>query len=69
METTICSNTLWKDCGGNMDDLEVYVKNNTYLMPECVGYIRENNINLLRAWLNNINQDNMEGKLQLTLGL
>jgi len=52
-----------------MDDLEVYVKNNTYLMPECVGYIRENNINLLRAWLNNINQDNMEGKLQLTLGL
>ena len=57
-----------------MDDLEiaddpgvkVYIKNK---IPECVGYIRPDNINKLIAWLNTVDQDNMEGKLQLTLGL
>ena len=57
-----------------MDDLEivdspsvpVYVKNK---IPECVGYIRPDNINKLIAWLNTVNQDNMDGELQLTFGL
>ena len=57
-----------------MDDLEivddpgikVYVKNK---IPECVGYIRPANIDKLIAWLNTVDQDSMDGKLQLTLGL
>ena len=57
-----------------MDDLEiaddpgvkVYVKNK---IPECVGYIRPANIDKLIAWLNTVDQDTIDGKLQLTLGL
>ena len=57
-----------------MDDLEiaddpgvkVYVKNK---IPKCVGHIRPANIDKLIAWLNTVDQDSMDGKLQLTLGL
>tara|TARA_Y100001951_G_scaffold68674_1_gene55566 strand:- start:397 stop:570 length:174 start_codon:yes stop_codon:yes gene_type:complete len=57
-----------------MDDLEivddpgikVYVKNK---IPKCVGYIRPANIDKLIAWLNTVDQDTIDGKLQLTLGL
>ena len=46
--------------------VQVYVKNK---IPECVGYIRPDNINKLIAWLNTVDQDNVEGKQQLMLSL
>ena len=57
-----------------MDDLEIvddpginaYVKDK---IPKCVGYIRPANIDKLIAWLNTVDQDTIDGKLQLTLGL
>jgi len=57
---------------GDGPDIQVYVKNKTpdsYWRTMCVGYIRPANLSKLIAWLNTVDQDNLDANLQLTLGL